>query len=174
MLRFEKVPYKQFCEDMTKVYGNLTEEFLKNTYDSIKLPRRATGWSAGYDFYAPYDFVEFNGISGNVYTAIRRYHQDLGIVGLYGLMFFLGFFYAFFYLLVNKRSCFGLLLYAYIIAPIVEISIEERFFMSILTHSKIPIIILLYLGYIFFTSTAFRKSFSFIFSRRVNILEKVV
>lgn len=126
------------------------------------------------EFYAPYDFVEFNGTSGNVYTAIRRYHQDFGIVGLYGLMFFLGFFYAFFYLLVNKRSCFGLLLYAYIIAPIVEISIEERFFMSILTHSKIPIIILLYLGYIFFTSTAFRKSFSFIFSRRVNILEKVV
>ena len=55
MLRFEKIPYKQFCEDMTKVYGNLTEEFLKNTYDSIKLPRRATGWSAGYDFYAIMD-----------------------------------------------------------------------------------------------------------------------
>ena len=55
MLRFEKIPYKQFCEDMTKVYGSLTEEFLKNIYDSIKLPRRATGWSAGYDFYALID-----------------------------------------------------------------------------------------------------------------------
>ena len=31
MLRFEKVPYKQFCEDMVKIYGALTEEFLKNT-----------------------------------------------------------------------------------------------------------------------------------------------
>lgn len=115
------------------------------------------------EFYAPYDFVEFNGTSGNVYTVIRRYHQDFGILGLYGLMFFLGFFYAYFYLLVNKQSCFGLLLYGYIIAPIVECSIEERFFMSIVSHSKFAVILLLYIVFVFFTNKKFRESFALIF-----------
>lgn len=120
------------------------------------------------EFYAPYDFVGFNGNRGNVYTVIRRYHQDFGLLGLYGLMFFLGFFYGFFYLLVNKKSCFGLLLYGYIIAPIVECSIEERFFMSIVSHRKLIIMILLYLGFVFFTNKKFRKSFRFIFSQNTN------
>lgn len=29
---------------------------IKNIYDNLKLPKRATQYSAGYDFYAPYDF----------------------------------------------------------------------------------------------------------------------
>lgn len=121
------------------------------------------------EFYAPYDFVSFNGTRGNVYTVIRRYHQDFGILGLYGLMFFLGFFYGFFYLLVNKKSCFGLLLYGYIIAPIVEASIEERFFMSIVSHNNLAIIILLYVGFIFFTHKRFRNNFvSIFFSRQIK------
>lgn len=132
--------------------------FLKKFDDSIP------------EFYAPYDFVSFNGTSGNVYTVIRRYHQDFGIFGLYGLMFFLGFFYGFFYLLVNKKACFGLLLYGFIIAPIVEASIEERFFMSIVSHSRMAVIVLLYMGFVFFTDEKFRRSFSFIFASRSYVL----
>ena len=126
--------------------------FLREFDDSIPI------------FYAPYDFVNFNGTSGNVYTVIRRYHQDFGVFGLYGLMFFLGFFYGFFYLLVNKKACFGLLLYGLIIAPIIEASIEERFFMSVVSHSKLASIIVIYFGFVFFTNDKFRKSFSIIFS----------
>ena len=55
MLKFEKIPYKQFCEDMRKIYGGFDDDFLREKYDSIKLPRRATGWSAGYDFYSIMD-----------------------------------------------------------------------------------------------------------------------
>ena len=33
------------------------EQFGKEGYEDIKLPKRATKGSAGYDFYAPYDFV---------------------------------------------------------------------------------------------------------------------
>lgn len=40
--KFEKVSYSQYS-----AYGN------KQTYESIKLPQRATVCSAGYDFYAP-------------------------------------------------------------------------------------------------------------------------
>lgn len=129
------------------VYG-----FLREFDDSIP------------EFYAPYDFVSFNGTKGNVYTVIRRYHQDFGLFGLYSLMFFLGFFYGFFYLWVNKKSCFSLLVYGFIIAPIVEASIEERFFMSIVSHSRIAVIILLYFGFVFFTNKKFRQNFSVVFS----------
>lgn len=40
--KFEKVSYKVFSENGTR-----------ETYDGIKLPRRATAKSAGYDFFAP-------------------------------------------------------------------------------------------------------------------------
>lgn len=130
------------------IYG-----FLREFNDSIP------------DFYAPYDFVSFNGTSGNVYTVIRRYHQDFGLLGLYGLMFFLGFFYSFFYLLVSKKSCFGLLLYGYIIAPIVEIAIEERFFMSVVSHSQLIIFMLLYCSFIVFIDGRFKESFSFRYNK---------
>lgn len=125
--------------------------FLREFDDSIPI------------FYAPYDFVSFNGTSGNVYTVIRRYHQDFGLFGLYGLMFFLGFFYGSFYLLVNKKACFGLLVYGFIIAPIVEISIEERFFMSIVSHSTFAVIILLYCVFLLCCNKNFRRNFSLLF-----------
>lgn len=130
--------------------------FLKEFDDSIPI------------FYAPYDFVSFNGTSGNVYTVIRRYHQDFGVFGLYGLMFFLGFFYSFFYLLVNKKAYFGLLLYGFSIAPIIEASIEERFFMSIVSHSRLVVVIIMYVGFLFFTNNKFRKSFSIVFSPSIR------
>ncbi|WP_296023794.1 O-antigen polymerase [uncultured Treponema sp.] len=124
-------------------------------------------------FYAPYDFVDFNGTKGNVYTVIRRYHQDFGLFGLYILMFFLGLFYGFFYLWVNKKQSFCLLVYGTIIAPIIEASIEERFFMSIISHSRIAVIMFLYFGFVFFTNKKFRQSFSIIFApvkdKRQNI-----
>ena len=115
------------------------------------------------DFYAPYDFVSFNGTKGNVYTVIRRYHEDFGIAGLYGMMFFLGFFYSLFYLKVNKRSCYGLLLYGFIIAPIVEASIEERFFMSIVSHSKFAVLILMYCIFLLLCNVSFQKQIKTLF-----------
>lgn len=102
------------------------------------------------DFYAPYEFVSFNGYGGNVYTAIRRYHQDFGFIGLYGMMLFLGFFYGGFYSFVKKGQSFGLILYAYIIGPIVLISIDEIFFLSIVSHGSLARYILLYCGFLFF------------------------
>ena len=46
--KFEKVSYEQFKESMNDF--NLTEDIVKNIYDNIKLPKRATVGSAGYDF----------------------------------------------------------------------------------------------------------------------------
>lgn len=71
--RFEKVSYKQFKEDFLKTLGtnyllemnyisyfddSSTENekvdlIIKEIYDNIKLPKRGTTQSAGYDFFSP-------------------------------------------------------------------------------------------------------------------------
>lgn len=52
--KFEKVSYEQFKKDLLD-YGEYSDSELKQIYDSIKLPSRATKYSAGYDFYVPID-----------------------------------------------------------------------------------------------------------------------
>ena len=56
-LKFEKVSYKQFKEDLIKHYNNCSEDEIKCIYDNIQLPQRATKGSAGYDFKAPYNIL---------------------------------------------------------------------------------------------------------------------
>lgn len=61
---FEKVSFKQFKKDYYKYLmedGNETDilfdEVLRELYDSIKLPKRGTKKSAGYDFASTVEFV---------------------------------------------------------------------------------------------------------------------
>lgn len=55
--KFEKVSFEQFKKDWEDCYsefqrnGNNTE--IKDIYDHIQLPKRATTGSAGYDFFLP-------------------------------------------------------------------------------------------------------------------------
>lgn len=54
---FEKVSFEQFCEGIrNSQYGSYTDEHLKDMYNAIQLPERATAGSAGYDFKAPFEF----------------------------------------------------------------------------------------------------------------------
>lgn len=50
--KFHKVSFEQFCEGWTDTFGETPQEDLMKKYDSIKLPRRATTGSAGYDFFS--------------------------------------------------------------------------------------------------------------------------
>ncbi|MGN0641947.1 MAG: deoxyuridine 5'-triphosphate nucleotidohydrolase [Huintestinicola sp.] len=54
---FEKVSYEQFSADVKANFPALTDEKIRFIYDNIKLPRRATSGSAGYDFYLPMDIL---------------------------------------------------------------------------------------------------------------------
>ena len=60
MIRFEKVSFEQFKNDYNKLLVTedtyALEEYIRQVYDDIKLPERATVDSAGYDFFAPFDF----------------------------------------------------------------------------------------------------------------------
>lgn len=67
--KFHKVSYEQFKKDWIDTFGE--EEGIKEIYESINLPRRATAGSAGYDFYAPADFVVKPGESVKIPTGIR-------------------------------------------------------------------------------------------------------
>ena len=55
--KFEKVSFEQFKKDWMDSFSSYPEEEIQKIYDRIKLPKRATRGSAGYDFYAPIDFT---------------------------------------------------------------------------------------------------------------------
>lgn len=52
--KFEKVSFEQFKQDYEDTYEDIfSEDELKEMYNNIKLPSRATNGSAGYDFKTP-------------------------------------------------------------------------------------------------------------------------
>lgn len=61
--KFEKVSLAQYAEDCP--------ERAAETLEGVRLPVRATGGSAGYDFFAPFDFTLEVGESIVVPTGIR-------------------------------------------------------------------------------------------------------
>ena len=108
--------------------------------------------------YAPWEFVHFHGVSGNVYTVIRRYHQDYGYFGLYIIMFFLGFFYSLLFLrFKDSRKKVGLLVYALLFSPIVEVSIEERFLMEIIALPTIQSIFFIWIFFKIFVNNSIKN-----------------
>lgn len=58
--KFYKVSYEQWKKDMHDCGLHLPEPQMKQAYDSIKLPERATAGSAGYDFFSPIPFAISN------------------------------------------------------------------------------------------------------------------
>ena len=55
--KFEKVSYEQFKKDYIDCFNDESDEKIKEIYDNIKFPKRATKGSAGYDFYSPITFT---------------------------------------------------------------------------------------------------------------------
>lgn len=67
--KFYKVSFEQFKEGFAEI--STDEENVRGIYESIKLPKRATKGSAGYDFFAPVDIVLAPGETMKVPTGIR-------------------------------------------------------------------------------------------------------
>lgn len=69
--KFEKVSYEQFKKDWEDTFNKPS---IVNTVDSaydIDLPKRATKFSAGYDFYSPLDFTLKSGETIKIPTGVR-------------------------------------------------------------------------------------------------------
>lgn len=75
--KFEKVSFNQFEKDYKE------SENLKEIYDGIVLPKRATKGSAGYDFYAPQDFSLKVGETIKIPTGIRAKIDDGWVLKIY-------------------------------------------------------------------------------------------
>ena len=80
--KFDKVSYEQFFDDFTKTFNMIqdtmtTEDYelvsnsVRKVYDSIKLPKRATMGSAGYDFFVPIDLNIVPNTTVKIPTGVR-------------------------------------------------------------------------------------------------------
>lgn len=91
MIKFHKVSYEQFYNDYVKINedkqfyngyvkinGDVTSDdsIVRKIYDGIKLPKRATAKSAGYDFFAPYTVFLLEGDSITIPTGISVEMDD--------------------------------------------------------------------------------------------------
>lgn len=79
---FYKVSFNQFKKDFESIYPNtsLSEEKIKEIYEGIKLPSRATTASAGYDFYLPFEINLEVGDEIMIPTGIRaQFREDYAL-----------------------------------------------------------------------------------------------
>ena len=71
---FEKVSYEQFKKDVVEEFYH--EEILVNQiYNELKIPKRATALSAGYDCYSTISFTLRVGQEVKIPTGIKSYMQ---------------------------------------------------------------------------------------------------
>ncbi len=75
--RFEKISLEQFKKDYDL---SLNQEEI---YNDIKLPKRATTGSAGYDFFSPLDFTLNPGETIKIPTGIRCFIEDGYVLSIY-------------------------------------------------------------------------------------------
>lgn len=69
--KFEKVSYDQFYAAVKDVFDIYEDEDIRDMYDGIELPARATSGSAGYDFKSPMNFILSQGMTIKIPTGIR-------------------------------------------------------------------------------------------------------
>ncbi len=79
--KFEKVSPGQFKEAMGGIIES--DDKINEIYSGIKLPRRATAGSAGYDFFSTLDFELAPGETVTVPTGIRARIDDGWVLCLY-------------------------------------------------------------------------------------------
>ena len=85
--KFEKVSYGIFFA-AAKDFANerkltLTDEEIKEAYDRIELPKRATAGSAGYDIKTPFAVTLLPGESVKIPTGIRSQMEEGWVLQLY-------------------------------------------------------------------------------------------
>ena len=66
--RFEKISRARFEKDWVELFGTAPDDDI---YDNIAIPRRATKFSCGYDFFSPIDIVLGPGETVTILTGIR-------------------------------------------------------------------------------------------------------
>ena len=81
--RFEKVSFEQFLEGWGATLGIADRSKIQEIYDGIRLPRRATAGSAGYDFFAPADITLAPGETIKIPTGVRVWMEPEWVLKCY-------------------------------------------------------------------------------------------
>ncbi|MBR1931084.1 MAG: deoxyuridine 5'-triphosphate nucleotidohydrolase [Lachnospiraceae bacterium] len=81
--QFFKVSPELFVEAMKEEFPQYTEDDIKDLYDSLVLPVRATKGSAGYDFFAPFSFSLPPGATIKIPTGVRVKMEEDWVLKLY-------------------------------------------------------------------------------------------
>ena len=81
--KFHKVSEERFLADWLDCFPESSAEEAKEIYEKIRLPRRATAGSAGYDFFAPRDFSLAPGEILKFPTGIRAEMQPEWVLKCY-------------------------------------------------------------------------------------------
>lgn len=81
--KFEKVSLENFLNAVKDDFPEYTEEDIRDMYESIELPTRATKGSAGYDFHAPFAFSLPAGSTIKIPTGIRVQMDEDWVLKLY-------------------------------------------------------------------------------------------
>ncbi len=80
---FSKVSIDNFMKAIKDDFPEYTEADIKDMYESIELPSRATKGSAGYDFHAPFAFSLPAGSTIKIPTGIRAKMEEDWVLKLY-------------------------------------------------------------------------------------------
>ena len=80
--KFEKVSYEEFEKGFEDCFP-ACETTCSEVYEQLKLPKRATKGSAGYDFFAPVTFSLKPGETIKIPTGIRVWMEDNFVLKLY-------------------------------------------------------------------------------------------
>lgn len=81
--QFFKVSENNFVEAMKEEFPQYTEADIKDMYESLSLPARATSGSAGYDFYAPFAFSLPPAATIKIPTGIRVKMDENWVLKIY-------------------------------------------------------------------------------------------
>lgn len=80
---FEKISLKQFMEDWIDTFGNQPDHIITEIYNNVKLPKRKTKLSAGYDIASTLDFTLNPGDSIKIPTGLRCHMKDNNVLLLH-------------------------------------------------------------------------------------------
>ena len=81
--KFERVSLRQYIKDYIDTFGNRPDDIITEIYSNIKLPKRATSGSAGYDFYSPINFILNPKETIKIPTGIRCKIEDGWVLKCY-------------------------------------------------------------------------------------------
>ena len=81
--QFFKVSYENFADAVQGDFPEYSDAEIRDIYEGIRLPRRATRGSAGYDFFAPFAFRLAPGETVKIPTGIRARIDEDWVLKLY-------------------------------------------------------------------------------------------